>query len=167
MSTQNVVEQMELNYVGMGIRKIAQLVKYSDFTDDGSDGIGDLIMDTQIPAGSFILGCKATVKTGFTGEGSTATMKIGTSKDAGDITGNSTLDVFTGGTRNLVAASFISSDAGLIAVSSAQTVYVGVTVSSDFTDVSAGLMLVEVYYFSTNVELTSDHPTEVSLNNAS
>ena len=165
MSTQNVVEQMELNYVGMGIRKIAQLIKYDEFTDDGSDGIGDLIMNTTIPAGSFILGCKATVKTGFTGD-TTATMKIGTSKDAGDITGNSTLNVLTAA-RNLVAASFISSDAGLIAVSSAQTIYVGVTGGSDFGDISAGLMLVEVYYLSTNVELTSDHPTEVSLNNVS
>ena len=163
MSIANVVEQLELNYVGVGIRKISQLVKYSDFTDDGSDTIGDLIMNTTIPAGSFILGCKATVKTGFTGD-TTATMKIGTSKDAGDITGNSTLNVLAAA-RNLVAASFISSDAGLIAVSSAQTIYVGVTGGADFTSISAGLMLVEVYYFSTNVELKSDHPTEVSLNN--
>ncbi len=166
MSIQNIAEQLELNYVGFGIRKVSQLIRFGDFTDDGSDGIGDLTLNTQIPAGSFILGCKATVKTGFTGEGSTATMKVGTTKDNGQISGNSTLDVFTAA-RNLVAAAFISSDAGLIAVSSAQTVYIGVTVSTDFTDVSAGLMLVEVYYFSTNVELTSDHPTEVSLNNAS
>ena len=165
MSIGNVVEQMELNYVGMGIRKIAQLVKYSDFTDDGGNAVGDLIMDTQIPAGSFILGCKATVKTAFTGDTS-AVLIVGTSKDADDISGDSTLNVFTAA-RNLVAASFISSDAGLIAVSSAQTIYIGVTSDSDFSDVSAGLMLVEVYYFSTNVELTSDHPTEVSLNNAS
>ena len=165
MSAGNVAEQLELNYVGMGIRKIAQLIKFDEFTDDGSDTIGDLIMKTQIPAGSFILGCKATVKTGFTGD-TTATMKIGTSKDGGDITGNSTLDVLSAA-RNLVAASFISSDAGLIAVSSDQTIYVGVTGGSDFSDISAGLMLVEVYYLSTNVELTSDHPTEVSLNNVS
>ncbi len=166
MSIQNVVEQMELNYVGMGIRKISQLIRFGDFTDDGSDGIGDLSMNTQIPAGSFIIGCKATVKTGFTGEGSAATMKVGTTKDNDEISGNTAIDVFTAA-RNLVKAAFISADAGLIAVSSAQTVYVGVTVTSDFTNVSAGLMLVEVYYFSTNVELTSDHPTEVSLNNAS
>lgn len=165
MSIQNVVEQMELNYVGMGIRKIAQLVKYDEFTDDGSDAIGDLIMDKQVPAGSFILGCKATVKTGFAGD-TTATMKIGTSKDAGDITGNTTINVLDAA-RNLVKASFISSDAGLIAVSSAQTVYIGVTGGSDFSDISAGLMLVEVYYLSTNVELNSDAPTEVSLNNKS
>ncbi len=164
MSIQNVAEQMELNYVGMGIRKISQLIKYDEFTDDG-DGIGDVIMNTQIPAGSFIIGCKATVKTGFTGEGTTATMKVGTSKDNGQISGNSTLNVFTAA-RNLVKAAYVSS-IGLIAVSSAQTVYIGVTVSTDFSDVSAGLMLVEVYYLSTNVELTSDHPTEVSLNNAS
>ena len=165
MSIANVVEQMELNYVGMGIRKISQLIRYDDFTDDGGDGIGDLTMNTQIPAGSFIIGCKATVKTGFTGEGSAATMKVGTSVDNGQISANSTIDVFTAA-RNLVKAAYVSS-IGLIAVSSAQTVYIGVTVTSDFSDVSAGLMLVEVYYLSTNVELTSDHPTEVSLNNAS
>lgn len=165
MSIGNAAEQMELNYVGMGIRKIAQLVRYGDFTDDGVDAIGDLIMNTQVPAGSFILGCKATVKTGFTGD-TTATMKVGTSKDGGDISGNSTINVYTAA-RNLVKAAFISSDAGLIAVSSAQTVYIGVTGGADFTSISAGLMLVEVYYFSTNVELKSDHPTEVSLNNAS
>lgn len=164
MSIANVAEQLELNYVGMGIRKISQLVRYSEFTDDGTDAIGDVIMNTTIPAGSFILGCKATVKTGFTGDVS-AVLQVGTSKDAGDISGNSTLNVFAVA-RNLVAASFISSDAGLIAVSSAQTIYIGVTSNADFTSVSAGLMLVEVYYFSTNVELKSDHPTEVSLNNA-
>lgn len=164
MSIGNIAEQLELNYVGLGIRKISQLVKYSDFDDVGGDGVGDLIMNTQIPAGSFIIGCKATVKTGFTGEGSTATMKVGTSADNGQISGNSTIDVFTAA-RNLVKAAYVSS-IGLIAVSSDQTVYIGVTVSTDFSDVNAGLMLVEVYYFSTNVELTSDHPTEVSLNNA-
>ena len=165
MSIQNVVEQMELNYIGMGIRKISQLIRFGDFTDDGSNADGDLTMNTQIPAGSFILGCKATVKTAFTGDTSAALI-VGTSKDAGDISGNSTLNVFTAA-RNLVAASFISTDAGLIAVSSDQTIYIGVASDSDFSDVSAGLMLVEVYYFSTNVELNSDHPTEVSLNNAS
>jgi|GEM_PF-6695738 len=164
MSIGNIAEQLELNYVGLGIRKISQLIRFGDFTDDGSDAIGDVIMNTTIPAGSFILGCKATVKTGFTGD-TTATMKIGTSKDAGDISGNATINVLAAA-RNLVKASFISSDAGLIAVSSTQTVYVGVTGGADFGSISAGLMLVEVYYFSTNVELTSDHPTEVSLNNA-
>ena len=164
MSIGNIAEQLELNYVGLGIRKISQLIRFGDFTDDGSDAIGDVIMNTTIPAGSFILGCKATVKTGFTGD-TTATMKVGTSKDAGDISGNTTINVLAAA-RNLVRASFISSDAGLIAVSSTQTVYVGVTGGADFGSISAGLMLVEVYYFSTNVELTSDHPTEVSLNNA-
>lgn len=165
MSIANVVEQLELNYVGMGIRKVSQLIRYGDFTDDGGDAIGDLSMTTQIPGGSFIIGCKATVKTGFTGD-TTATMKVGTSKDAGDISGNSTINVFTAA-RNLLKAAFISSDAGLIAVSDAQTIFIGVTGGSDFGDITAGLMLVEVYYLSTNVELKSDHPTEVSLNNAS
>ncbi len=165
MSIQNVVEQMELNYIGMGIRKISQLIRFGDFTDDGSDAIGDLTMNTTIPAGSFILGCKATVKTGFSGD-TTATMKVGTSKDGAQISGNTTIDVLSAA-RNLVKAAFISSDAGLIAVGSDATIYVGVTGGADFGSISAGLMLVEVYYFSTNVELTSDHPTEVSLNNAS
>ncbi len=38
MSIENIAEQLELNYVGLGIRKISQLIRYGDFTDGGGDG---------------------------------------------------------------------------------------------------------------------------------
>ncbi len=161
MSTENVKFQMESNYVGLGIGKVAQIVKFGDFTDDGSDAIGDMSMDKSVPAGSFILGCKVTVKTGFTGD-TTATLKIGVSKDDGTLSGNSTINVLDAA-RNLVKSAFTSSDNGPVAVSSDQIVYLGVTGGSDFGDITAGEMLVEVYYLSTNVELTDSQPTEVNL----
>ena len=161
MSVANVAFQLESNHIGMGIRKVAQIVKYGDFTDDGGDVIGDMSMDKSVPAGSFILGCKVTVKTGFTGDTS-ATLKIGVAKDGGTLSGNSTINVFTAA-RNLVASAFISSVNGPVAVSSDQIIYLGVTSDSDFSDITAGEMLVEVYYLSTNLELTDYQPTEVNL----
>ncbi len=161
MSIDNVKFQMESNYVGMSFGKVAQIVKYGDFTDDGTDRIGDISMNKSVPAGSFILGCKVTVKTGFTGD-SSATLKIGVSKDDGTLSGNSTINVFTAA-RNLVKSAFTSGDNGPVAVSSAQIIYLGVTAGSDFGLITAGEMLVEVYYLSTNVELTDSQPTEVNL----
>ncbi len=155
MSTENVKFQMESNYVGMGIGKVAQIVKYSDFTDDGDDGNGDLELDKQIPAGSFIIGTKVTVKTGFTGDTSAA-LSVGASENDDEWSGNTTIDVLSAA-RNLVAGD------GLKDISTAATVFLTVTSDSDFSDVTAGEMLVEVYYLSTNVELTDSQPTEVNL----
>ena len=59
--------------------------------------------------------------------------------------------------RNLVAGD------GLKAISTTATVYLTVTSDSDFSDVTAGEMLVELFYLSTNVELTDSQPTEVNL----
>lgn len=161
MSVDNVAYQLEANHVGMGIRKVAQVVKYSDFTDDGSDANGDLILGKSVPAGSFILGAKVTVKTGFTGD-TTAVLSVGITKDGNDISGNTNINVLAAA-RNLVTAAFIASDAGMIAVSSDQLVYLQVAGGSDFSDITAGEMLVEVFYLSTNVELTDSQPTEIDL----
>ncbi len=155
MSTENVKFQMESNYVGMGIGKVAQIVKYSDFTDDGDNGDGDLELDKQIPAGSFIIGTKVTVKTGFTGDTSAA-LSVGASEDDDEWSGNTTIDVLSAA-RNLVAGD------GLKAISAAATVFLTVAGVGDFTLITAGEMLVEVYYLSTNVELIDSQPTEVNL----
>ncbi len=158
----NINEQLELSKVGMGFRKVSQIVEYGDFTDDGSDTNGDLILNKQIPAGSFVIGTKVTVKTGFTGDTS-AVISVGPSKDSDDWSGNSTLNVFAAA-RNLVASAMNGAVGGLQAVSSsANSVYVTVTGGSDFSDITAGRMLVEVFYFSTNVELTDGPPNEINL----
>jgi len=162
MSIQNVVEQMEMNHIGMGIRKVAQIVKYSDFTDDGTDTNGDLVLDKQIPAGSFVIGTKVTVKTGFTGD-TTAVLAVGAAADGDDWSGNSTMNVYEA-VSNLVASAFLGADSGLQAISTANDVCLTVTGGADFTSITAGEMLVEVYYLSTNLELTDSQPTEVNLN---
>ena len=161
MSIANVTEQLEMTHTGMGIRKVAQIVKYGDFTDDGSDANGDLTLDKSVPAGSFIIGSKVTVKTGFTGD-STAVLAIGASANDNEYSGNTTHNVFAAA-RNLVKAAFITADAGLGAVGSDQIIYLTLTGGADFTSISAGEMLVEVYYLSTNLELTDYQPTEVNL----
>ena len=162
MSIANVVEQLELNHVGMGIRKVAQIVKYSDFTDTGADTNGDLVLDKLIPAGSFVIGTKVTVKTGFTGD-TTAVLAVGAAVDGDDWSGNGTINVLAAA-RNLVASAFLAADGGMQAISTAAYVYVTVTGGADFTSITAGEALVEVFYLSTNVELKDDQPTEVSLN---
>ena len=155
MSIDNVAFQLESNHVGMGLRKVAQIVKYSDFTDDGDNTDGDLELDKQVPAGSFIIGTKVTVKTAFEGDTS-AILAVGASENDDEWSGNTTIDL-SSVARNLVAGD------GLKAISTAATVFLTVTSDSDFSDVTAGEMLVELFYLSTNVELTDSQPTEINL----
>ncbi len=152
MSTGNVNYELEASLTGIGLRKVSQIVEYGDFTDDGSDANGDLTLTKSVPAGSFIIGSKVTVKTGFTGDTSAA-LKIGSSADNANYSGNTTHNVLAAA-NDLVKAAFISSDAGLGAVGSDQIIYLTLAGNADFTSISAGRMLVEVFYFSTNVELT-------------
>ena len=164
MSIQNAAEQMELNHVGMGIRKVAQVVDYADFTDGGATGT--LVLDKKIPAGSLVIGSKVTVKTGFAGD-SSAVMDIGDGSDA-DLFSYTTHSVFTAA-RNLMegcdSAAAGNTGTGIVPISTATSVTLTVTSGSAFASVTAGKMLVELFYLSTNVELTDDQPTEVSLNN--
>ena len=159
MSTENVAFQLESNHVGVSFRKVAQIVKYSDLTDGGGTD-GTLNMNKQIPAGSFVIGSKVTVKTAF--GGTTPTLTIGTAGDANEYGGDTTHDL-SSAARNLVKAAFIGSDAGLVAEGTAIDVLLTVAEDSDYGNIDAGEMLVEVYYLSTNVELTDSQPTEVNL----
>lgn len=153
MSTGNVNYELEASLTGIGLRKVSQIVEFGDFTDDGSDANGDFEMTKAVPAGSFIIGSKVTVKDGFVGD-SSAQLSIGSSEDDASYSGNTYHNVFVSGTNNLVKAAFISTDAGLGAVGSDQTIYLTLAGGSDYGDITAGRMLVEVFYFSTNVELT-------------
>lgn len=165
MSIGNIAEQLELNHVGMGIRKVAQIVDYDDFTDGGSTA-GTKVLQKQIPAGSLVIGSKVTVKEGFAGD-TTAVMDIGDGSDA-DLFSYTTHNVFTAA-RNLMegcdSAAAGNTGTGIVPISTDTSVTLTVTSGSDFTLVTAGKILVELFYLSTNVELTDDQPTEVSLNN--
>lgn len=154
MSAGTVNVELERSQVGMGIRKISQDIAYGDFTD--ANGTGTLTMTDTIPAGSFVLGSKVKVTTGFGDAGvsiTTCTLSIGDAGNADGYSGNTTHDIFTVA-DNLVLASFINSDCGIVAEGSANEILlVGTDSGGDWSEVSAGEMAVEVFYFSTNLEL--------------
>jgi hypothetical protein len=114
-----------------------------------------LAMTLTVPAGSFILGSKVKVETGFTGNTS-AHLTIGDGSDADCYSGNTYHDVYTAA-DNLVKAAFITTDCGLIATGSAATITLTVTTASDFTSVTAGQMFVEIFYLSTNPEIAEKY----------
>lgn len=160
MSIDNQTEQMELGKVGMAFRKVSQVVKLADITDDGGAD-GTLVLGKKVPAGSFVIGSKVTVAEGFVGD-TTAVLSVGTAGDANEYSGNTThniLDIV----GNSVKVAFIGSDAGLIAESEAIDVKLTVTGGSDFGAITAGKLLVEVFYLSTNVELTDAPKNEIDL----
>jgi len=146
MSVGNVNFELEASDVGMGIRKVSQTVLYSDLTD--SELTGSLELTDTIPEGSFVIGSKVTVKTGFTGgNNTTAVVTIGATAgedDWSDATSMSVADADVLGEESEVDLEYQSS---------AAAVHVRVTVDSDYTTISAGEMVVEVFYLSTVLEL--------------
>ena len=163
MSAGNVNAQLELSFVGMGIQKVAQIVKIANFTDGGG-AAGTLTLSKQIPAGSFVLGSKVTVKTGFTGD-TTAVMDIGDGSDE-DLFSYTTHNVYAAA-ENLVegcdSAAAGNTGTGIVPVGTAKNVVLTVTGGSDFGLITAGEMLVEVFYLSTNIELSNGYPRRVDL----
>jgi len=149
MSSGNVNAELEISPVGMGIGKISQWVEYTDLTDSGTTG--SLTMTQQLPAGAFHIGTKVTVKTGFTGDTS-AVLTVGLSSGEDELTDGTSVNVYTAAVVGDTAEDPLAYQA------SAADVYLVVTTDSDFSDVSAGKMYVEVFYFSTVVELGKGHP---------
>ncbi len=150
MSAGNVNYELEASFTGLGLRKVSQIVEYGDLTDGGGT-TGTLDLNKQVPAGSFVIGSKVTVKTAF--DGANNVLAIGTSGDDNEYSGNTTHDI-SSAASNLVKAASISSAAGIIAEGSDISVKLTVTDDSSFGGITAGRMLIEVFYFSTNVELT-------------
>jgi len=150
MSVNNVVLEMERGVGGMGIRKVSQVVEYSDFTDGGG-AAGTLNLRKKIPAGSFVIGSKVKVIEGFTGDTS-CELDIGTASDA-DAFSLTTHNIYTAA-DNLLEAADYGGSAGFNLVTSDTTVKLTATSNSDWSNVSAGKMEVDVFYLSTNPELT-------------
>jgi len=152
MSVNNVVLEMERGVGGMGIRKVSQIVEYSDFTDGGSTS-GTLNLRKKIPAGSFVIGSKVKVIEGFTGDTS-CTLDIGTASDA-DAFSLTTHNIYTAADNLLETADYGGGgSAGFYLITSDTTVKLTATGASDWGKVSAGKMIVDVFYLSTNPELT-------------
>jgi hypothetical protein len=143
---------LERSPVGIGIRKVGQWITYDQFTD-GAGVSGTKTLAKQIPAGSFVIGSKITVTTGFTG-GASAVADIGDGSDA-DLFSYTTHNVFAVAS-NLVEGADAAADAayrGIVAINSDTTITVTVSEAADFGLISAGKMYVEVIYISTNPEV--------------
>lgn len=159
MSIGNTNSQLEMSDVGVGLRKVSQIINFDDLSDSGATGT--ITLNKKIPAGSFVIGSKVTVKDGFVGDVS-AVLKLGNSGDDNAYSQASTFDVFAAA-RNLVKSAILTADVGIIANGSDTSVIAVVTTDSDFTSCSGGRMLVEVFYLSTNVELLDGPVNEIRL----
>ncbi len=135
--------------VGLGdqtlprVNVISESMAFGDFTDNtDTTGFYDFVSST-LPAGAIPLGFKAIVSTGFTGD-TTAVIQVGI---AGD------LDRFSLNTdQSVLAAASVGSlpaTDGADGLDAASTPRVTVTGGADFTSISAGVMVVYVYYLAT------------------
>lgn len=121
------------------IRYIEQDIVIGDFTDN-ADATGYVDTDDTLPAGALVLGWKATVTTGFTGDTS-ASAQLG-------IAGN--LNAFTTTAASVLAAATVgaaapgSGDSPVLA--SAAAARLTVTGASDFGGISAGALTLKIAY---------------------
>ena len=162
MSVRHVNLELERSPVGMGIRKVAQWCSYSDFTYGGSTA-GTLALTPTIPAGSFVIGSKVRVTTGFTGDTS-CTLDIGDGSDA-DLFSYTTHNIYTAA-DNLMegcdSAAAGNTGTGIVPILTETTVTITATSGSDWGAVTAGEMLVEVFYLSTNPEISENYPMQLA-----
>lgn len=147
MSAGNVNYELERSGVGLGLRSVKQRIKYSELTD--STTTGTITLNKAIPAYAMVIGTKITTHTAFTGgTNTTATITVGATAGEDDWTaGGSAGSVYTAGTLMTLSETVLevqTSEADVIA---------RVTVSADYTTISAGEMTIEVFYLSTVPEL--------------
>jgi len=148
----NINTKLELSAVGVGLRKAAEVVKASDFTDGGGAS-GTYTLNRQLPAGAFVLGVKAHVKEAFDDDSETAALEVG-------IDGNA--DAFADGID--ISTSGVKGESGYdqtaLYRAEATDILLTVTGNADFTSIAAGdgEMMVEVIYLSTVAELVDDVP---------
>lgn len=123
----------------LAIEGLAQTVDITDFTDNAGTATGYVDL-RALPKNALVLGWKAVVTTGFTGD-ATAVIQVGVSGDLNRYSAVTDLSVLAAGT---VGAS-VSNDANVLALTAA-TPRVTVTGGADFTSITAGAMTVTVYY---------------------
>ena len=120
---------------------ITQSVAFGEFTDVDTKGHIDLT--TPMPKGAIPLGCKFVVTTGFTGD-TTAIVQAGVSGDTDRFTLNVDQSVLAVATVGSLPATD-----GADGMAAAQTIRVTVTGGADFSSISAGVMVVSVFYIET------------------
>jgi len=156
MSSSNVAFESEQSQ-GIGIRSISQRVKYTDFVD-GASTAGTMTLSQKLPAYSLPIGTKIQVVTGFTGD-SSCTLQIGTSTttlvaqvvDADILTNDTTQVIYTSGKTYMSFATFTDTNVPQDDEQTIASNYILLTATSgsDWTLVTAGEVIVTVYFFST------------------
>ena len=116
----------------------SQTLDFDDFTDN-TNTTGYIDITTKLPALAVPIAWKAVVSTGFTGD-TTATMQVGVSGDLDKFSGVTTNSCLAAGTVGAMALNSVALS------SSEQTVRVTVTGAADFTSITAGSMVVTLYY---------------------
>ena len=128
----------------LGVRKLtSQALAFGSFTDNGNT-TGYIDFSEFLPAGAMVLGWKSTVSAGFAGD-TTAVMQVGVSGD---------VDAFSADTAQSCLAAGVIGSASLASTSAtpiatASTPRVTVTGGADFGSISAGSMIVDVFYIPT------------------
>ena len=134
---------------GIGLRAVKQRVLFSDFTD-GAGTSGTYALPATIPAGSWVIGCKVDVLTGFTGD-NTAVMDVGDGSDA-DKFSYTTVNVYTATTGLMETADHgaAGTESGFAMVTSDATPTLTITGGADFTSIAAGELEIAIYYLETS-----------------
>jgi hypothetical protein len=147
-SKQSIADGTLVTPVGAAVQVIRQTVGYADFTD-GTGTSGTLALPATIPAGSWVIGCKVDVVTGFTGD-ATAVMDVGDGSDA-DKFSYTTFNVYTAATQLMeqADAGAAGTETGLAMVTSDATPTLTVTGGADFTSITAGELEIAIYYIET------------------
>lgn len=117
----------------------SQVLNIGDFTDNG-DLTGYIDIDVQLPPNAIVVGWKAVVSTGFTGDGSAA-VQVGVAGDLDKYSGVTSASCLAAGTVGALG----NTDSAM--ATTAQTVRVTVTGGSDFGLITAGSMKLYLYYF--------------------
>jgi hypothetical protein len=142
---------------GIGLRSISQKVKYTDFVD-GASTAGTMTLHTKLPAYCFPLGTKIQVITGFTGD-SSCVLTVGTSTttlaagvvDADILTMDTNKSIYTSAKTYMQYATFTDTETVQDDDQTVASNYILLTATSgsDWTAVTAGEMIVTVYFFTT------------------
>jgi len=117
----------------------SQTLEIADFTDNG-DATGYIDIDTDLPANAIVVGWKSVISEGFTGD-TTAVMQVGIAGDLDKYSGITTVSCLAAATVGALG----NTDNAL--ATTAQTPRVTVTGASDFGLITAGAMVVSLYYF--------------------
>jgi hypothetical protein len=147
---------LERSPVGLGLRKAAQWVNASDFTDN-EDTTASLTMTPTLPEGAFVIGTKVKITSAFDDD-TTCVMTVGKSDGEDEFSDGTTLDIASADVVGDTAEDVLEY------LAAETSIYLKFTSGTDATDVIAGdgKMLVEVFYLSTELELDESYPLKTA-----